>query len=445
MASPSPPTASAGRETRLLLVTLGLSVVLLLVLARFRFPDSVPENPASVPTPPLAQLAARATYDDLAKIMDTVERRVGPSMLALELLSPELGSGDAGLPARVAPALRIRDDMALVSLAVGEEVASVVGQGGGPFDVVARDEVRELAVVRVPARAAPTVSVEPLPPSAASSGYVAVVEASRGGPAVRPVYIGRLDPSSDARWSEPLASLGGTLTAQAGSFAFTLEGGFVGLVVARRGLPSLVPAALVLGAADDLAAGRSRRRGELGIVWQALTPAIARATDTMHGAVVAAVAAGGPADGLLAPGDVVQEIQGAVVRSVADARMAAASVAEGDPAEIDVVRAGESMSLTITTGPQAAPASPAPPSTSTSLGLSLRVRPGGIEVTRVARLGAGEAAGLQAGDLITSVQGVPAGRTAVLTDAWASAAEGGSVLLAVSRGDGPVVLALEKP
>ncbi|HVB38288.1 MAG TPA: hypothetical protein VND92_07105, partial [Vicinamibacterales bacterium] len=62
------------RETRLLLLTIGVSVAALLLLARFRFPAQAPiVNPAP---PPLERLAARATYDELATIMAQVQARV---------------------------------------------------------------------------------------------------------------------------------------------------------------------------------------------------------------------------------------------------------------------------------------------------------------------------------------------------------------------------------
>ena len=76
------PARGSGRETRLLLVTIAVSVATLLLLARFRFPaDEVqPTDPA--PAPP-ERLAARATYDELAGIMADLERRIAPSLEVL--------------------------------------------------------------------------------------------------------------------------------------------------------------------------------------------------------------------------------------------------------------------------------------------------------------------------------------------------------------------------
>jgi len=49
------------RETRLLVVTIVLSLAVLLTLARFRFPA----QQLTLPVQPLQQLAARAAFDDL--------------------------------------------------------------------------------------------------------------------------------------------------------------------------------------------------------------------------------------------------------------------------------------------------------------------------------------------------------------------------------------------
>ena len=95
-----------GRETRLLLLTLGVSVVMLLVLARFRFPEErgVPTLPERPPAAPLERLAARATYDELASIVGELERRIAPALVVLQLnprgergRSPRrAGAGQAG-------------------------------------------------------------------------------------------------------------------------------------------------------------------------------------------------------------------------------------------------------------------------------------------------------------------------------------------------------------
>src|SRR3990172_11387893 len=71
------------RETRLLLITVLISIVTLWVLARVRFPDR-PVTPNPVP-PLLAQLPARPAFEDLAFTVAEVESGLVLSLLALEL------------------------------------------------------------------------------------------------------------------------------------------------------------------------------------------------------------------------------------------------------------------------------------------------------------------------------------------------------------------------
>jgi hypothetical protein len=68
---------------RLLLVTIAVSVGMLLLLARFRFPDDATDQTAAPAPPPLERLAASATYDELAGIMGDLERRVRPTIIPL--------------------------------------------------------------------------------------------------------------------------------------------------------------------------------------------------------------------------------------------------------------------------------------------------------------------------------------------------------------------------
>src|SRR6185437_9473543 len=69
------------RETRLLLLTIAVSVGALLLLSRFRFPAQAPIVTPS--PPPLERLAARATYDELADIITQLQARLEPGLVVL--------------------------------------------------------------------------------------------------------------------------------------------------------------------------------------------------------------------------------------------------------------------------------------------------------------------------------------------------------------------------
>jgi S1-C subfamily serine protease len=280
------------------------------------------------------------------------------------------------------------------------------------------------------------------PATGAPARYVALVEASRSGPSVRPLFLGRLDPVTDVRWQHPLVSLGGMLTAQPGSFVFTLDAELIGLVVADRGLPALVPASLVLAASKDLMEGRSRYRGDFGVGWQHLTPALAKATGALAGVVVGGVEIGGPADTLLHPGDVVQAIDGVTIRSLADARLAEAGASPGSSATVRLLRGGEALELALVSRQ----ATPSPqPIAHDDLGLTLRSTRSGVDIVRVMPGSAADLAGLMTGDVITHVDREAAMVPGRLRREWASAESGRTWLLVVARSDTTVVLALVKP
>jgi serine protease Do len=212
--------------------------------------------------------------------------------------------------------------------------------------------------------------------------------------------------------------------------------------VADRGLPALVPASLLQAAAEELARGRGRAQGDLGISWQRLTPAIARATEAPSGVVVAQVAPGGPADGALFPGDVVHGIDGRTIDSLADARLADASLVTGQPASLQVVRDRQRIEVSIV--PREAPrdSKPSPPAT---LGLTTRTTREGLEVVRVTPGSAADLAGFRPADLITHIDRQPITATNNLVRAWDDAPAGRSWLLTVIRSDASLVIAIVKP
>jgi hypothetical protein len=89
-----PPPATGSRETRLLVVTLIVSAGMLLLLARFRFP----ERPAAdLPVAPLERLASRATYDDLAGVLRSLDRQIANAVVALSVVVDGVEPGPSRL------------------------------------------------------------------------------------------------------------------------------------------------------------------------------------------------------------------------------------------------------------------------------------------------------------------------------------------------------------
>jgi hypothetical protein len=254
-----PTEPHSGRETRLLILVVGVAVIVLLLLAQWRFPGA----DLSVGAPnaaPLAGLAARATFDEMANTMADVINRVSPLTVAVPLAPapaeppPQpVGRSAAATPAPppdtvpVQPtawtlALRVRRDVALLYVPTGMRV---LDHGTFTVDIVASDPMRQIVLLRVPPSNVPpdtlTAAVRTFPGFA----YVAAVSATAVGPTVQPVFVGRSDTEADSRWSHGLvpASVGPGL--MPGTLVFSLNSRFVGLVVSGTNGAMVVPAPAV--------------------------------------------------------------------------------------------------------------------------------------------------------------------------------------------------------
>jgi hypothetical protein len=256
-----------GRETRLLLLVVGVAVMVLLVLAQWRFPGS----DLSVVSPnaaPLAGLAARVTFDEMASTMTDVINRVSPLTVVVPLepdvpvpATPSAGRG-APAPTQVAPvserratlmlALRVQRDVALLHVPAGMTPQRL---GDAAVEIVAHDPEREMMLIRVsPSGSEPdtlSASVRTFPRFA----YVAALDATPAGPTVQPVFVGRADTVADGRWSHALVPAAVAPGLMAGTLLFSLNGRFVGMVVHAPDGLMVVPAPALETFVQALAAG----------------------------------------------------------------------------------------------------------------------------------------------------------------------------------------------
>ena len=443
------------RESRLLAATIGVSLVVLLVLSRFRFPDASTDARDGAAAQPLARLAARAAFDDLSLAVRELTSRVNGSLLAVRTSGPA-GAATALSPtsrdSRLLPALRVRDDAAVVLVPEGTVVEGVIGVPG-PVTVLARDAVRGFALVRVPPQTAPMLSIregqQPLP----APGYLAVAEATGAGTSVRPVFVGRSDGVGDPRWDTPLLTLGRGAAADIGAPVFTLDGRFAGMVTATDGAPALIPADVVLASVDQLLRGAVTTTGDIGVATQPLDQALARATGASFGAVVAAVDTESPAAQTIAPGDVITAVNGQPIRSPDALRLRVSRTAPGTSLTLTLRREGVFLSVPVTVRarPTAATA-PAPAvraATATTaertLGLTLRGVAGtGSEVLRVQAGSIAEACGLRAGDLVVGLGRARTPAPDDITAAFTKLPAGGALFLSVERDGEPRLVALQR-
>jgi S1-C subfamily serine protease len=444
------------RESRLLAATIGVSLVVLLVLSRFRFPDASTDARDGAAAQPLARLAARAAFDDLSLAVRELTSRVNGSLLAVRT------SGQAGAAAatalsptsrdsRLLPALRVRDDAAVVLVPEGTVVEGVIGVPG-PVTILARDAVRGFALVRVPPQTAPMLSIregqQPLP----APGYLAVAEATGAGTSVRPVFVGRSDGVGDPRWDTPLLTLGRGAAADIGAPVFTLDGRFAGMVTATDGEPALIPADVVLASVDQLLRGAVTTTGDIGVATQPLDQALARATGASFGAVVAAVDTESPAAQTIAPGDVITAVNGQTIRSPDALRLRVSRTAPGTSLTLTLRREGAFLSVPVTVRARPTaempPAAAAPASSAQverALGLTLRSVAGtGSEVLRVQAGSIAEACGLRAGDLVVGLGRARTPAPDDITAAFTKLPAGGALFLSVERNGEPHLVALQR-
>jgi hypothetical protein len=391
------------RETRLLVVTITLSVLVLALLSRFRFAEG---PPAAVPTPaPLQRLAARATYDELAAIVAGVQKSIASRVLVLRLASGSdeapRSLADAMLPSLPsaglshAPALRIAPNRALAAIGADASVLGVLGEPiGVPATISAVDPIRRLAIVEVP-----SLQGAELPPLAIGDlqapSYVIAVEGTRAGPSFRPLFIGSNERFATPRWERPLLAMSSTTLTSPGALLFSTEGAFLGAAVTEGGTLALAAAADVLESTERLARGHRSRPLDVGVALQALNRPLAAALGTESGVVVASVAQGTPSEEVLEAADVIVSMDGLPVDSPDDVLLRIAQTEPGAVLTLGIVRGGEPQEVALML--------PAEPAAAADLPYGMRLAPrrgGGSIVVEVAPAGAAAAAGLRPGDAI---------------------------------------------
>lgn len=399
-----PGTRRVSHESRLLIITIGVCVLVLLLLARLRFPEP---DLVETAVQPLERLASGASYDSLAADIQRVEAMISPNLVVLrttprmeamprrirDVLDPPGTSQDV----RHVAALRVTAGIAVAAMPPGVRIDGIVGSAGtgGTAAVLGVDPVRRIARVRVPD--APARQLAPLALTALRTPvYVVAVEGTQAGVTLRPVFLGRGDRFSSARWSRPLLPLGGIALAP-GALLFTLSGEFIGCVVIEDGAPAVAGSRDVLDVVERLATTPSPAPGTLGIAVQPLTTDLASALGVERGVIVSEIDGDGPAAGQLQPADVVTTVEDEAVASPDQLLLQVASRRAGDRVPLTVVRHRAPLKVAIVLAAAGSGARPAD-------GLVEFQRPGGRETRVVAartRRGV-RAPGLVPGDVIVT-------------------------------------------
>jgi hypothetical protein len=409
-----PARPRVSRETRLLLVTILVSMVSLWALARIRFPDR-PATPNPVP-PLLTQLAAPPGFDDLASEVTKLDSRLLPSLV----------------PIGQTASLRVRDAVGAILLPANRD-GSLPDHG---LKVFARDAASGLALIAVTGAPAPEL-VPWTTQRLERSRYMIAGDLSPLGASLRPVFVGRLHPGSSPGWADDVWIVPARTDVTPGEFLFATDGSLAGLVIAHAGQRAIVPGETVLRAVNDLLERKTAAVGWLGVEVQPLpTPLLPGAATP--GVMVAWVDPKGPAAARLSVMDVVESAGGEPLASPEQWRVRVARLQPGESLALRVRRGGQASDVSIVAAAQPVP-------DAMTLGLTMRtVRPIGAEVVQVADGSAAARAGIREGDVITAIGDIKAPTAQQVGRAFDAAPSDRAVLVAISRGTLHRVLALEK-
>jgi serine protease Do len=219
---------------------------------------------------------------------------------------------------------------------------------------------------------------------------------------------------------------------------FTEQGELVGVVVESGTSLAIVPARVLLAAAERLLEAPPKATADLGIDVETLTPRLAAATGAQAGVIVAWVDPAGIAAPLLRIGDVIEAIDDVAVTNAEQWRVRATRAGVGDTLNLRVTRRGAARVVQL---------SVRAPSTENAafLGLGMRrVARVGSEVTRVVYGSASEAAGIVTGDVIIAIGSINAPTPAQIASTFEATESGKLVIVAVSRNGAHRVMALQR-
>ena len=189
-----------------------------------------------------------------------------------------------------------------------------------------------------------------------------------------------------------------------------------------QGVSFAIPIDIAARIKDQIVATGKVEHARLGVAVQEVNQALADSfkLDKPEGALVSSVEKGGPADkaGLL-PGDVIRKVNGQAIVSSGDLPAVIALAAPGDTVKLDIWRQGAPKALTArllnATDKAGQVASKKDSPTQGRLGLALRplqpdeLQQAGLDAGLLVQQASGPAAlaGVQSGDLLISINGIP--------------------------------------
>lgn len=329
--------------------------------------------------------------------------------------------------------LRIRDDLAVTVLAPATQRA-----GAAPPGVVAEDRASGLMLVETAMKTRPQLPIFWSPRDLQQPRYLLASSAAPEDISLQPTFIGSLAPIETPQWAGSVWALPMDAAVSPGALLFTEQGELVGVVVQSDAGPAIVPARVLLAAAERLLDSPPKAAAELGVDVETLTARLAAATGAQAGVVVAWVDPAGIAAPLLRVGDVIETVNDVAITNAEQWRVRATRVGDGDTLNLRVVRGGAPRVVQLLVRAPSA-------ENAAFLGLGMRrVVRVGTEVTRVVHGSASEAAGIVTGDLITAIGNISAPTPAQIASAFEGTDSGKLVIVAVQRNGAHRVMALQR-
>ena len=242
-----------------------------------------------------------------------------------------------------------------------------------------------------------------------------------------------------------------------GGALVTLNGELAGMNTAivgpsggNVGIGFAIPVNMIQLIVNQLAEYGEVRRGQLGVVIQDISPRLKAAFDlpSMNGSVVSQVLKGSAAEraGVKA-GDVILAVNGTAVENSSDLRNAIGFLPVGETVELSILRDGERRNLKVTIASNEDEESDLGERLSgVILGPITKEHPlygqiEGVEVLAIQRGAPAAQAGLQPGDIITSINRQQVGSRADVVKALRR--KGDRLLLHLLRGDGAMFLVIQ--
>src|SRR5262245_40105751 len=267
------------RETRRLLLTALVAVLTLWVLARVRFPER-PAAPNPVP-PILDQLTGPPTFAELAARVGELRARLSDSLVTL-VLARDDNHPTGGGPVQRSVGLRIRDDLAVTVVAPATRRT-----GAAPPGVVAEDRASGLMLVETAMKTRPQLPLFWSPRDLQQPRYLLASSTSPEDISLQPLFVGSLAPIDTPQWAGSVWALPMDAAVSPGTLLFTEQGELVGVVVQSDASLAIVPARVLLAAAEGLLEAPPKATADVGIDVETLTPRLAAATGSQAGVIVA--------------------------------------------------------------------------------------------------------------------------------------------------------------